>query len=522
MTDIITEVIRTVLLAMIVVGLVAVSRRRSALAQPGWHLLLGGFVLLLFGCVLDVTDNFESLNHFVVIGDTEVEAILEKLVGFLGGFILLAIGLLRWLPNLTSIDELRQAHHELEDANKRLVCASRAKSEFLANMSHEIRTPMTAILGYVELLDGDETMLRDPRQVKEAIHTIGTNGQHLLTIINDILDMSKIEAGKLDVERITTDPVQIVEEIASLMRPRAIDKGLELIVNYASPIPAKIESDPTRMRQILVNLIGNAVKFTQTGSVTLRASTDTTEQIIRFDVIDTGIGMTPEQLEVIRKFEAFHQADGSTTRNFGGTGLGLRISNTLAQMLGGQITVDSTYGRGSTFSATISTGDLTGVDMCMPEQAASHVAENDPAHKHPADEAGATALQGLKILLAEDGPDNQRLISYHLKKAGAEVTLADNGRIALEQVVQAEQSAPFDVVLMDMQMPELDGYGATRELRKQGIRTPIIALTAHAMDGDRQSCLDAGCVDYLTKPIDKQTVIRTCAEWSKKKLDATA
>jgi len=396
--------------------------------------------------------------------------------------------------------------------------ASDAKSEFLANMSHEIRTPMTAILGYADLLGDEDGLASDREQAADAIRTIRNNAQHLLTVINDILDMSKIEAGQVAIERIDTSPARIVQEVASLMRPRAEGKGIDLQVRYETPIPTVMQSDPTRLRQILLNLVGNALKFTEVGHVAIRVACDPAAETVRIRVEDTGIGLTPEQVETIGRFEAFAQADGSTTRRFGGTGLGLRISNALAEMLGGGITVAGTPGRGSTFTVTVATGNVADVAMASPAEAAAPVVlverPGPPARRDALPTDDSRRLEGVRILLAEDGPDNQRLICFHLRKAGAEVTVAENGRIAAEAVEQAEDG--FDVVLMDMQMPELDGYAATRRLRRAGTQLPILALTAHAMQGDRGRCIDAGCDEYLTKPIDSARLVAACDQWARR------
>ena len=382
--------------------------------------------------------------------------------------------------------------------------ANIAKSEFLANMSHEIRTPMTAILGFAEnLLDADQ-----PEAEKlDCVHTIRRNGQYLLGLINDILDLSKIEAGKMVIERVTCQPCRIVAEVASLMRVRTRAKGLPFHIEYIGPIPETIRSDPTRLRQILINLIGNAVKFTEVGSVRLvtRWVNDDEEPHLQFDVMDTGRGMTKEQ--TAKLFQPFMQADASTTRQFGGTGLGLTISKRFAELLGGDITVPATeLGVGTTFRATVAIGSLDGVKMLDDPMAATVVADTASTI------AGATPtnLQGLRILLAEDGPDNQQLIGFVLRKAGAEVTVEENGKLALDAALAAlDEGSPFDVILMDMQMPVMDGYQAAAQLRRKGYTGPIIALTAHAMSGDKQKCLDAGCDDYATKPINRTKLIGT-------------
>lgn len=416
--------------------------------------------------------------------------------------------------NQTLIETMKHLKVATHDAQ----AASRAKSEFLANMSHEIRTPMTAILGFADSLL-DPTLSESERA--DSIQIIRRNGTHLLEIINDILDMSKIEAGKLEIEIIDTRPAQIVEEVSSLMQPRAVDKGISISVRYNTPIPERIHSDPTRLRQILLNLVGNAVKFTKIGGVRLHVAYDADAGTITFRVIDTGLGMTEEQVKAIARFDAFRQADGSTTRRYGGTGLGLRISNSLARMLGGGIDIQSQPGRGTTFTLTVATGEIDNAVMIHPEctpdyftSAPIDSGEADSAHTHDA------PLERLRILLAEDGPDNQKLISHHLRKAGANVTIANNGRVAVEFVEKAVGDHAFHVVLMDMQMPELDGYAATRQLRRLGCDLPIIALTAHAMSGDRDKCIKAGCADYLTKPIDKSELIRKCQEWAHERIHA--
>ena len=393
------------------------------------------------------------------------------------------------------VTERKEVEAELSRERKRAEQANRSKSEFLANMSHEIRTPMTAILGFADVL---QVNVMDEESI-EAVKTIKRNGSYLIDIINDILDISKIEAGKLEVEKIEFSPAKIVAEVASLMRVRADAKGLKLDVEYVGSIPASVHSDPTRLRQILINLVGNAIKFTELGHVKLVARllvSDGTEPCLRFDVIDSGVGMTNEQVAGL--FKPFTQVDASTTRKFGGTGLGLTISIRLARMLGGNITVSSAPDSGSTFSATVGTGSLEGVRMLeSPGEAAEVSLKKDPA----------AALSEKKldchVLLVEDGPDNQKLISFLLKKAGARITLAENGQVAVESVATALKKAePFDVILMDMQMPVLDGYQATRQLRGEGYHRPIIALTANAMSSDRAKCLEAGCDDYLTKPIN--------------------
>ncbi len=398
---------------------------------------------------------------------------------------------------------LQEQATKLEESQRAAEAASQSKSEFLANTSHEIRTPLTAIIGYSEvLLD----RLQDPEN-RRAVETIRRNGEFLLALINDILDLSKIEAGRLEVERIECYPVQLLQEVVELMRPRADSRNLKLQVELATPIPQRITTDPTRLRQVLVNLVGNAIKFTEIGSVTIRAALiqqEGQEPLLEFRVIDTGIGIPKQKLDTI--FQPFSQADTSVTRKFGGTGLGLTISRRLTRMLGGDLTVESTPGKGSTFIVRVKTGPLEGVPMVDRLESASGAGQQDGEGDQKID------LRGARILVAEDGPDNQRLITFLLRKAGAEVELAENGQKAVEMVQAAqEQGTPYDLVLMDVQMPVMDGYTATGKLRQLGFQLPVIALTAHAMKGELQKAKQAGCNDHLAKPFRKQQLLQTVA-----------
>lgn len=399
---------------------------------------------------------------------------------------------------------------ELRLAQEAALAASNSKSEFLANMSHEIRTPLTAILGYADLLRNDLEFANSVGKREQAVKTIQEAGNHLLTVINDILDLSKIEAEKIELEQTPTQLFNILDHIESLLRPPAIEKGVELITRIETPLPDLIETDPTRLRQILMNLVGNAVKFTNEGRIQINVKIleENDSRLLQFDIEDSGPGMSAGQ--AAKMFRAFSQADTSVTRQHGGTGLGLVISRKLARLMKGDVNLAWTEpGKGTCFRVILPV-------QALPETRYT-TSRLQNGHEHADKKAPASTVKlpaHTRILLAEDGPDNQRLISFLLTKMGADVDVADNGIIACQRLLEAETAnEPYDLLLTDMQMPEMDGYTLARKSRESGVTMPIIALTAHAMSDDRQKCLDAGCDDYLSKPINSKTLSQTILHW---------
>ena len=380
--------------------------------------------------------------------------------------------------------------HELAEARDEAVGANRSKSVFLANMSHEIRTPLAAIIGF------SETLLHSNQPMSErvdAIRTIIRSGNHLLRIINDILDVSKIEAGRIEVEHIAVDLFETIDDVAAIVSPLALEKELHFEIDYQFPLPTKIQSDSLRLKQILINLCNNAVKFTQHGSVRIQISCAPLAQRLTFKVIDTGIGLTAAQIS--SAFSAFTQADASTTRQYGGTGLGLYLSRQLTAMLGGEIGVQSTPEVGSCFTVSIATGPLNEATFVNQHNVP------EPTDVTPA--PSEVAVRG-EVLLVEDNIDNQKLVSLFLRRAGARADLAENGQRAVELATQHA----YDLILMDLQMPVMGGVEATRTLRQHGYSGAIVALTANAMKSDIEACAEAGCDELIAKPIQQDKLNR--------------
>jgi signal transduction histidine kinase/DNA-binding response OmpR family regulator len=405
------------------------------------------------------------------------------------------------LAIIRDVTRRKQLERDLIEAREVAVKASEAKSAFLANMSHEIRTPMNAIVGMTELLLGSELNARQ----RLFVETVRLSADSLLALINDILDLSKIEAGKLSFEKIDFDLQKVISGAVELLRQRARTKGLELRFGLDPNVWMTLEGDPNRLRQVLVNLIGNAIKFTERGQVSLLITTESEDRstvVLRFRVKDSGVGIPPDAIGKL--FRPFSQADESTTRRYGGTGLGLAISKQLVEMMGGQIGVKSELGRGSEFWFTAAFGKR---ESAMADGSA---ASSGDAVPQP---AGGGSRKPLRVLVVEDNPINQQVILAQLETLGHSAYVVGNGLEALDRL----STETYDVILMDCQMPELDGYEATRRLRRYesaSRRNVVIAMTAAALEGEREKCLEAGMDDYVSKPVTLGTLDAVLQQWS--------
>jgi len=380
--------------------------------------------------------------------------------------------------------------------NQELQIANETKSMFLANMSHEIRTPLTAIIGFSKLLLGKR--LSEEEQ-NSKLSTVLKNAEHLLNIINDILDISKIEANRLELDLNTFSLCEFMFDVKNMVEGPIKQKGLEFVINYKFPLPELVTSDEVRLKQILVNLCSNATKFTEQGHVIIDLHYDRIDKILHFSVTDSGIGLTQNQTRKI--FDAFQQAESSTTRKFGGTGLGLSICRQLVCKLGGELVVESQVNEGSCFKFSINLSDSKNTSLCYSKM------EFKQIEKNHADDQDDIRVKG-HVLLVDDTVDNQVLVSTYLKDAGAEVIVADNGKIAVELAGKNN----FDLILMDMQMPVMGGIEAVEIIRKQNSTVPIAMLTANAFKEERDQCYAAGCNDFLTKPIDVSALYKVVSE----------
>jgi len=388
-----------------------------------------------------------------------------------------------------SMNERERTSKDLLDAKEAAEAANMAKSAFLANMSHEIRTPLGAVLGFSDLVIDPNVK---PSEKANFLAAVKRNGELLSNIINDILDLSKIEAGKMQIVKQEVSLMEVLTDTKTLLDLQASDKGIGLNVSIDEDVPEKIKTDPLRLRQILINIVGNAIKFTAKGSVDVRIRPvmSGTRSLLAFTVTDTGTGIRPDQVNKL--FAPFSQADVSTKRKYGGTGLGLVLSKRFANLLGGDVVLtESTPDKGSTFTITIDPGPAQSV---VGDAAKAKLAEMQKS---------GLRLDGIKVLLAEDSVDNQTLVTRFLKLAGASVDVASDGR----EATQKAKNDHYDVLLMDLQMPVMDGYEATAQLRREGYRGKIVALTAHALSEERERCLKSGFDDHISKPVNRELLI---------------
>ncbi|MDH5233085.1 MAG: response regulator [Gammaproteobacteria bacterium] len=397
--------------------------------------------------------------------------------------------------------ELKNTYETLELVAEEATLASRAKSSFLANMSHEIRTPLTSIIGFAQLALNSEQS--DDERIS-GLKTIVASGRHLLGIINDILDLSKIEADKLQVEQTSVSPIQLIKDVQALVEMQASEKNLQFDVELHFPLPSTIHSDSLRLKQVLLNLCSNAIKFTEQGWVKVSLQFDSDRQLLHFSIEDSGIGLTQEQIKNI--FIPFNQANVGTTRKFGGTGLGLSLSKHLTEMLGGELSVQSHTGVGSCFNLLIPTEAITPECLLYSDETSDQKVQPD-------DRIDFEQHQFVgRVLLVEDNAVNQLLIEKLLCRFGADVVLAENGQMAIDEV----ERHSFDLILMDLQMPVMGGIEATQKLRQSGYEQTIVALTANTMKEDKQRCLQSGFDDFISKPIDYQKLLSVLAQNLKK------
>jgi two-component system, sensor histidine kinase len=409
-----------------------------------------------------------------------------------------------WLGTCTDIHKRKYMEFKLIDATKEADAASQAKSNFLANMSHEIRTPLNSIIGFTDL------MLTSPiaPEQKKNLAFIKRNGQQLLKIIDEILDISKVETGRLDIEKVESDLLILLGDLETLVKVQGKEKDLEVNFHCLTSIPRRVIIDPTRYRQVLLNIINNAIKFTGAGKVQVDFSwerRDSNNGVLVCDITDTGMGIDPENVNKL--FHPFVQVDSSMTRKFGGAGLGLALSRRLAKAMGGNVELKrSEKGKGSVFNVHIAASVVSGSSVI---NKLSHIDTKSESPKLDAQMA-RDLLHDVKVLVVDDSSDNRILMTHFLKAAGARVECANDGQEAINKINEND----YQIVLMDIQMPVLDGYRATMQLRNQGYKKPIIALTAHALKEDKERSLKAGCSDHITKPVDRTLLLKKIAKYT--------
>ena len=408
--------------------------------------------------------------------------------------------LLNFVGVQLDMTQQQEAENKMSQARDVAEAANAAKSSFIANMSHEIRTPLTTVVGMTEMLLDHES----DKGKHDTLQLIHQSSRHLASLVNDVLDLSKIETGKLEADFSEISPMQVIEDVAASMGYRAKEKGLTFKVNYEGMIPEAIETDEVRFRQVLFNLTGNAVKFTEQGGLEVRCKlvNPGKNASLQVEVEDTGIGFKESEIESL--FEQFTQVDASPTRRRGGSGLGLFISRRIVELLGGQLTAKTKNGSGSVFTLSLPVVDSRKRTMIDP---ATLLAKTEGTDKQP--ELRNFDLAGRRILVAEDTRGIQVLLKRILKSVGAEVDVVDDGQSVIEKLAEnnAKNGPAYDLLLLDMHMPRLSGYEAAAKIRERDKETPIIALTASALKGDREKCLKSGCDDYLTKPIERQKLL---------------